>query len=86
MRIIARAKRLKAEIEQIFTDAAWWNDNGRHPHEDQIDPDPDGLLRRLVDGIDRMLADDDGHGPIPPIGGWLDPVFSGRPSRRSRVS
>lgn len=57
-RIIARAVVQRAEIEQIFTDIASWNDNStaRQQGAEAIDPDPDGSLRRLADGLDRMLA------------------------------
>lgn len=72
-RIIENARRTRAKIEDQFREAARWN--ACHPEEEPIDVDPDGALRKLRDGLDRMLADDTGSGPIPPIGGWLDPVF-----------
>ncbi len=53
--IIRRAMKLRVEIEQIFTDAASWNDNARQPGDEPIDADPDGKLRRIADGLDRML-------------------------------
>ena len=53
---IARTKKLRAEIEQLFTDAASWNDNVRKADEEPIDPDPHGELRRIADSIDRWLA------------------------------
>lgn len=56
--LIGRAKVLRAEIEQIFTDAASWNENTRKPDEEPIDPDPDGAMRRIADGLDRMLANE----------------------------
>ena len=56
-RIIAEARRIRAEIEQLFTDAVSWNDNVRRPGELPIDPDdPVGQLRHIADGLDRMLA------------------------------
>lgn len=55
-RLIRRTIRLRADIEQIFTDCASWNDNARKPHETPIDPDPDGKLRRVADGLDRTLV------------------------------
>lgn len=55
-RLIHRSIKLRAEIEQIFTDCASWNDNARKPHEEPIDPDPDGQLRRIADALDRTLA------------------------------
>jgi hypothetical protein len=66
-RIIGRARRLRAEIEQIFTDVASWNDNARHPDDALVDPDPFGELRRLATAIDDMLANDPGRGPIAPL-------------------
>ena len=64
--IIRRARTLLAEIEQYFVDLERWNDNsqarkaGCYP----IDPDLDGQLGRMRDGLIRMLAAEDrgGHG------------------------
>lgn len=51
--IIARVRRQRAEINGYFLDLEHWN--SEHPgHE--IDPDPDGLLRKLADSLDRTLA------------------------------
>lgn len=57
-RIIARAIVQRAEIEQIFVDIDSWNKNStaRKNGADAIDPDPDGKLRRMADGLDRMIA------------------------------
>lgn len=52
--ISARALKLRADIQQTFDDAAQWNHT--HPQERPIDPDPDGLLARIRDSLDRMLA------------------------------
>ena len=52
--ILREAYRIKTEIAQIFADADYWNIN--HPNEEPINPDPDGALRRLADGVDRTLA------------------------------
>ena len=57
-RMIERAQVLRGEIEQIFTDCAAWNDNVRQGGESLMDPDPDGSLRRMADGLDRMLEDE----------------------------
>lgn len=59
-RIIRRAKRLRADIEQIFTDCASWNDysTARKNGAEAINCDPGGELRRLADGLDRMLAEE----------------------------
>jgi len=79
-RIIANAKHVCAGIEDTFVKVAYWNEHVRQPDEAPIDPDPDGAMRRLADGLDRMLADDTGDGPIPPLGGWLSPMI-GRESK-----
>lgn len=57
-RLVERARVLRGEIEQTFTDCAYWNDNVRKADEAPIDPDPDGRLRRMADGLDRMLEDE----------------------------
>lgn len=57
--IVANARVLRAEIEQIFIDLSHWNDSVRKPGEEPVDPDPDGKLRRIADVIDRMLANED---------------------------
>lgn len=71
--IMARGRRLRAEIEVIFTTCDHWN--RLHPDEEPVDPDPDGSLRRIAEALDRQFADDTGEGLIPPIGGWLNPLF-----------
>jgi hypothetical protein len=55
-RIIANARTLRANVEQILTDCAWWNENARRPTEAPIDPDPDGELHRMRDRLDVWLA------------------------------
>lgn len=67
---------MRHQIEQMFIDCASWNENSiaRKNGSDRVDPDPDGSMRRLADGLDRMLAEDPGVGPIPPIGGWSAPI------------
>ena len=54
--IISRARQIRCEIEQIFTDAAHWNRIHVTWKDKPIDPDPDCQLRRIGEGIDRMLA------------------------------
>lgn len=54
--LVARAKYLKSEIEQIFLDAEHWNNAVRKPHEELIDPDPQGELKQLLNGLNVMLA------------------------------
>jgi hypothetical protein len=46
-RLLARASKNLAEVNQIFIDVASWNENARKPHEAPIDPDPDGMLAEL---------------------------------------
>jgi hypothetical protein len=59
-RLFARARRTKAEIEQIFTDCALWNEhstarkNGAAP----IDPDPDGSLTIALAYVNGILSGD----------------------------
>lgn len=57
-RLVERARVLRGEIEQVFTDVAHWNDEVRKADEAPIDPDPDGRLRRMADGLDRLLEDE----------------------------
>ena len=40
--LIARARRMKLEIELDLNTIAHWNAHVRRPDEDPIDPDPDG--------------------------------------------
>lgn len=55
--LLRRAAASRVEIEQIFVDAASWNANAktRKQGDPPIDPDPDGRLRRAIDGISTML-------------------------------
>lgn len=47
--LLARAWRIRREIEQIFEDAEHWN---RHRGDQEaIDPDPGGVLRKLLAGL-----------------------------------
>lgn len=57
--IVARARKLRGEIAQTFADAEHWNRVNVPWKGPAIDPDPDGQLKRIVDGIDRMLAMED---------------------------
>lgn len=57
-RIINEAARILTEIRQIFIDTQSWNDNARlklYPDEPPIDPDPDGKMGKLQDGLVAML-------------------------------
>lgn len=53
--LIARVVEMRSETAQIFIDTAYWNDNVRKPDEDVIDPDPDGLLRLLLEKLDAQI-------------------------------
>ena len=53
--IIGRARKLRAEIAQTFADAEHWNSRHVPWKGKPIDPDPDGQLKRIADGLDRML-------------------------------
>ena len=56
--IVENTRHLRAEIEQIFIDCAYWNEHVRKPHEKPVDPDPDGRLRREADKLDEWLRDE----------------------------
>jgi len=62
--ILEHLRDMRREVEQIFTDAASWNENARAPGEPAVDPDPCGDMRRLLASIDDILTNDPGHGPI----------------------
>ncbi len=79
-RIIASARAVRDEIARAFAVQAYWN---QHKPADAapLDWDRDGSMRRLLDGLDAMLAEDIGAGPIPPIGGWCNPIFARAPEK-----
>jgi hypothetical protein len=54
-RLVERSIALRCEIQSIFDDVSHWNRHVRQPDEAEIDPDPDGELRRICDRIDAML-------------------------------
>jgi hypothetical protein len=51
--IIKKARNIRKEIAQIFLDAEHWNNT--HRNEEPINPDPDGRLKRMGQGLDAML-------------------------------
>lgn len=51
--ILANARQIRHDIEQIFIDGAEWNRT--HPNEEPVDVDPDGDLRGLADQLDAFL-------------------------------
>jgi len=54
---IALLKKLRQEIAQYFHDVGRLN-MIRLAHERPIDPDPDGELKRIAEGLDRSLANE----------------------------
>ena len=56
--ILTEAKRILAEIKQIFLDVEHWNNT--HPDEKPIDPDPDGFLHHMAEIIEGVLKRNDG--------------------------
>lgn len=66
-RLLNEARRIRDNVQGIFDDVAHWNAHVRQPDEEPIDPDPTGEMRMILDGIDRMLANDKGAGPLAPI-------------------
>ena len=54
--IVDKARNIREGIAQIFADAEHWNRVNVPWKGLAIDPDPDGQLRSIADGIDRMLA------------------------------
>lgn len=58
-RLVMRAREQLYEIDQLFTDAAAWNDSSRARLEegaDPIDADPDGTMARLRTGLRAFVA------------------------------
>jgi len=53
--IVERATKLRADIDKLFADCMSWNDNRLKDWQSEIDPDPDGNLKRIADVFDRMI-------------------------------
>jgi len=51
---VERARKIRAEITQIFDDQDHWN--RIHPTHVPLDVDYDGKLRRIAEGLDAWLA------------------------------
>lgn len=51
--LINRAKKQRAEILQLFSDAEHWNNT--HTVFERVDPDPDGQLKRILSGLNQCL-------------------------------
>jgi len=56
--ILDRAAKLRAEIEKLFADIVAWNDHRLKDWQSEIDPDPDGNLKRIADSLERLVAQD----------------------------
>lgn len=57
-KIINDVRKQLAEVNQLFTDTEYWNENVRKPHEKRIDPDPDGEMAKIKAGYERCLANE----------------------------
>lgn len=69
-RLINETARIIGNINQYFTDVAYWNDNTRlrlYPDDPPIDPDPDGQMARWKRGLEESLKHEAllGHFPWP---------------------
>ena len=51
--LIDRVIKQRDEILQIFSDVEHWNST--HTIFEQIDPDPDGELKRMLAGLEKCL-------------------------------
>jgi hypothetical protein len=54
--LIARIRKHRDEIRQLFADVAYWNTHVRTQFEEPIDPDPGGVLARIAAAYDKTLA------------------------------
>ncbi len=57
--LVARMRRIRRGIEEIFIDTDYWNEYVRKPSVVPIDIDPDGKLRSLANAFDQALAKED---------------------------
>ena len=56
--LVERMRVVRDDIQEgLFNAVAYWN--ALHPHEEPIDPDPDGSMRRYLDGLNRALTRED---------------------------
>ena len=53
--IIAAMLRQREEGKQIFLDTVHWNTHVRQSHEAEVNPDPDGMVARIVAALERAL-------------------------------
>jgi hypothetical protein len=56
--IVRQARKSLAEINQLFTDCAHWNENVRKAHEDRIDPDPGGAIAKHKAELEVLIANE----------------------------
>ena len=54
--LIARARKIRADIAQLFAEAGHWNRVNVPWKGPAINPDPDGQLKRLAVGLDQLLV------------------------------
>lgn len=59
--LVKSARDLQTEINAHFTALDHWNRQVRTADEAPIDADPDGRLGRILDGLNKMLATEDGR-------------------------
>lgn len=59
-RVVRKARKARAAIAQIFTDAASWNQfsEARKAGCAPIDPDPDGRMAQALAALDKFLAEE----------------------------
>ncbi len=53
--ILVRAKAQRAEIKQLFLDVDHWNRT--HPGEEPLEADPRGDLARLLEWLEKLIAE-----------------------------
>ena len=72
-RLINEASRILGNINQLFTDAAYWNDNTRvrlYPDQQPIHPDPTGEMAKWKSSLEAMLKREADIGNFPQV----DPI------------
>ncbi len=82
--LVNRVRRCRDEINQLFTDAEYWN--SRHAPEESIDPDPDGLLVKLRASLQHTLESEEARASAQQataleevVGSWKKCTTSGQP-------
>jgi hypothetical protein len=54
--IVWEMLRIEHEIQFIFTDASYWNNYVRQPHEPELNPDFDGKLQEMLSAIRASIV------------------------------